>query len=134
MLYPTRPPTCEPGYTYVPETHYREVVHKVCKPCPEVVKKKKWCYSCKTEEFCVTRNPCARGDGHCGPGVKCAKPMTRNLLIKREVETECPETKCKIECVVERVPYTVWRKVPCPPGGLAPAPKRMARPVPEPKK
>jgi hypothetical protein len=132
-LYPTKPATCEPGYTYVPETHYREVVHKVCKPCPEVVKKKKWCYSCKTEDFCVTRHPCAKGchgtcpDGQCDRGVRCSRPMTKNLLVKREVETECQEIRCKIETVVERIPCTVWRKVPCPPAVVRPLPQ-PARP------
>ena len=46
---------------------------------------------------------------------------TRTILRKRIVTKEVPSTKCVVECVVETVPYTVYRKVPCPPAGAAPA-------------
>lgn len=123
------PPVCEPGYTLVEEVCYKDVVTKVCKMVPETKKNRKTVYDCKVEEYCVPKCPslfayfrkgCANDCADCEP------PRYRRILVKKEVVEECLGWKCVVEEVVERVPYTVYRKVPCAP---APAPA-MPPPLP----
>jgi hypothetical protein len=112
-------PGCEPGYVWVEETCYREVVTKCCKLVPDVKKVTRYVYDIKEEDFCLTkcRCPvCCKAKGHCAeqPCPECGKPRCKKRLVKREVVEERPRYKCVVECVVEKVPYTVYRKVPCP--------------------
>ncbi len=120
---PGQKPACEPGYTLVEETCYKEVVRKVCRVVPEVKKVSKWVYETRDEHYCLPTCPgllCHRThekpcDG-CPPGTAhpgCGKPACRRVLVKKEVTIDCPGYKRVVEDVVERVPYTVWRKVPC---------------------
>jgi hypothetical protein len=129
-VYHTRPAACEPGYMIVEEVCYKDVVCKVCKPAPDTKKPKKWVYSVKTEDFCLPKAPphgcgsghglghahgCGKPDcGGCAECKRCGKVQCRNLLVKRQVD-QCDEhtSKCVVETVVQRVPYTVYRKVPC---------------------
>lgn len=141
-------PPCEPGYKYVEETCYKEVCRYVCKLVPDIVKTKKWVYSTKEDPFCIKESTSCLGClfnkgglghglglGHshkgCGPE-GCAKvecpscngPHCRLLLVKKEVVCEEPSLKCVVEKVVEVVPYTVCKKVPCTtnaPGSVVPA-------------
>jgi hypothetical protein len=150
---PCAPPPCEPGYVVVPETCYREVVVKRCKVVPDVRKVSKWVYSCVEEDFCLPKcghpklelpfkKGCNACDGcapascdSCGPCVTCEKPRCKKKLVKREVITEEHYLKCVVEHVVEQVPYTTYRKVPCGHAGapvLTPAPGAMPAPTPAP--
>jgi hypothetical protein len=119
-------PACPPGCQVVEETCFREVARDVCKVVPDVVKVKKWVYSCVDEPFCVPgagKSPHGllhhdKCDATCPT---CTGPYCRKLLVKREVVVkEIPTTKCVVEKVVERVPYTVYHVqpcgTPCPPG------------------
>lgn len=122
-------PACEPGYTIVEEIVYKEVIKKRCVPAPDVQKKTKWVYECRSEDFCVKKCSLGQGCAHgCGQGcgascTHCDRPMTRNLLVKKLVVEECPSDKCVIETYVEKVPCKVYRKVPC---GTAHAPAAAA--------
>lgn len=125
-------PACEPGYTIVEEVCYKEVVKKFCKVVPDVKKTQKWVYSCKSEDFCLPKCSCPL-HGHkkcdtCAQCLECDGPMTKCLLVKKLVTTECPTSKCVVETVVEKVPYVVYRKVPCGPGAAAPAPEVLQVP------
>jgi hypothetical protein len=98
------PPACEPGFKIVEEVVMQDVERFVCKMVPET--KKKWVYSMIDDPFCVqnTRH------GDCP---ECSGPYCRKLLVKRLVDEPCPGMKCITEKIVERVPVTVYRKVPC---------------------
>lgn len=120
---------CEPGYMWVAETCYREVVHKVCKLVPDTKKTTRTVYDCKVEDFCLPRCSldCKLGcDGKKASCPECEKKVySKKLLVKRIITEEHPTTKCQVETVVEHVPYTVYRKVPCPPVA-APCPPAAA--------
>jgi len=111
------PPTCEPGYQIVEEVCYKEVVHCVCKVVPDIKKVTKPVHDCKAVEFCQLKCPgfhCKHGcDG--APCPDCGKVRTRTVLLKKFVTVEEPTCKCVVEKVIERVPYTVYHKVPCRP-------------------
>lgn len=105
-------PPCEPGYTYVAETHYVERVVQVCKRVQDVKKIKKTVYDIKEERFCLPHDWLDLfGHKTCND---CGTPRCKRLLVKKEITEECPTTKCIVEKVIERVRYTVWRKVRCP--------------------
>jgi hypothetical protein len=139
--HPDQPLPCEPGYTIVEETCYKEVIHKVCRQVPDVKKTVKTVYSCKEDDVCLPRCHGAGGHKHehgeaCGEGCEecggTAKVRTRRLLVKRFVTEECPSTKWVVESVVERVPYKVYHKVPCAAAGAAcPAPPHADLPPAE---
>jgi hypothetical protein len=104
-------PPCEPGYTYVPETQVKEVERYVCKLVPYTKQTKKWVYSQKDAPFCIHKS------GKLGwlccfdPG--CQGPFQRKLLVKTEIVVkEEPATRCVVEKTIEKVPCTVYRKVP----------------------
>jgi hypothetical protein len=126
-----KPSSCEPGYRYVEEVGYREVERAVCKVVP--VKRAKWVYCSKPDYFCLPACPllgkwCRDECDACQPCEACKGPYCRQQLLKKKVEWECG-TKCEVEVVKEKVPCTVWRKVPC--GPAEPAPATPARaPVP----
>lgn len=126
-------PPCEPGYQWVEEICYKDVERDVCKIVPDVIKHKKIVYTTKDDPFCIPhdgKNPWhaifKRGLGHghgcntckdgaCEPGKcpSCDGPYCRKQLVKKEIVCEEPTTKCVVEKVVERVQYTVLKKVPC---------------------
>jgi hypothetical protein len=58
----------------------------------------------------------------CGDCASCEGPHCKKVLVKKQVTEECMGWKCVVEEVVERVPYTVYRKVPCAPPLPIPAP------------
>jgi hypothetical protein len=110
-----RPAWFEPGCQYVREIEYREVEHAICKVVP--IKRTKWVYCSKPDYFCLPACPllnhCREKD--CDPGCTCQTckgPYCRQALLKKKVEYECG-TRCEVEVVKEKVPCTVWRKVPC---------------------
>jgi hypothetical protein len=107
-MFAQPPGYCEPGYQWVPETVYREVECPVCKVVPNM--RKKWVYCSKPDYFCVPALHGACKDGACAA---CSGPYRRELLLKKQIEYQCG-TKCVVEMVQEKVPYTVWKKVPCP--------------------
>jgi len=121
-------PPCEPGYQWVEEVRYKEVVRYVCKMVPEVKKVKKIVYTPKEEPFCVRRATLFGGhkQADCGECTRCKGPYKGTILVKTEITCEEPTTKCVTEKVVEKVPYVVRRKVPCcdvlPPTCAIPAP------------
>lgn len=119
------PLPCPPGYTVVEEICYQDVVRKVCKVVPEVKKHKRIVYCVKEEDFCLTKCPCPLYGVHSCQGACCAQceaPRCKKVLLKKEIEEEVHGFKCVVECVVERVPYKVYRRVPCPtPGAPGPA-------------
>src|SRR4051794_9675938 len=108
------PPACPPGCQVVEEICFKDV----CRFVPDVRQIKKWVYSCKEEPFCV---PSCRGPlcahHQCNAACPtCDGPYHRNLLVKREIIVD---EVCAPKCVVEKVPYKVYRIVPCgtvPPG------------------
>jgi hypothetical protein len=107
---PERPAYCETGFTFVQVVEYKEIEHKVCKRVPD--KRTKWVYCSKPGDYCLSplcgrhhRDDC---DSCCQD---CKGPYCRKLLLKKKVEWECG-TKCVVETVKEKVPCTVWRKVP----------------------
>src|SRR4051794_29291124 len=117
------PTTCEPGYQVIQETIYQAVVKKVCLPAPGTKVVKKWVYAEVDDDFCL-RKPAGlfhhghhcKGDcgGKCPECVQCSKVFCRKQLVKREViVSECPQDKCIVSTVVEQVPCTVYRKIPC---------------------
>lgn len=119
-------PACPPGCQVVAETCYKEVCRNVCKVVPDVVKVKKWVYTCVDDPFCIHNSGKKHGgllhhkdcDTACP---SCEGPLCRKQLVKREVVVdEICGTKCVVEKVVERVPYTVYHTLPCttpcPPG------------------
>jgi len=104
-------PPCEPGYTYVYETEYKDVEKYVCKLESYTKKTKKWVYTCKDSPFCIHKNH-AGFLGICGCPT-CLGPFPRELLVKKEIVVkEEPATRCVAEKVVTKVPCTVIRKVP----------------------
>ncbi len=108
-----KPPSCEPGFRYVPVTELREVEHPVCKVVP--AKRTKWVYSSKPDYYCLPACPCPclhHKDSPCDACKHCEGPYCRQQLLKKQVEWECG-TKCVVEVLKEKVPCTVWRKVPC---------------------
>ncbi len=131
---------CEPGFQWVEETCYKDVERLVCRMVPEVKKHKKWVYSAKPDPFCLSQSgkSCFAGPGHacgkenCGGCPSCEGPFCRIQLVKREIVTH-EETimKCVTESVVEKVAYTVRKKVPCSatPACLPAAPGAVASPA-----
>jgi len=116
------PPVCEPGYMLVEETCYRDEVRRHCRLVPDVKKVRKTVYECQEEYFCLP--PC-RLPAWCGLAEPagcptCAEPYRRRLLVKKEVVEEQPSCKWVVETTVEKVPYTVYHKVPCPQPGAHP--------------
>lgn len=112
-------PECEPGFKIVEEVVMQDVVRTVCKMVPET--KKKWVYAWIPDPFCILD-----AHHHCP---QCDGPHCRKLLVKRLVDEPCPTLKCVTETIVEKVPVTVYRKVPCAPGEVIPT-----LPTPLPKK
>jgi hypothetical protein len=115
-------PACQPGYTLVEETCYRDVVRCCCKVVPDVKKKTKVVYDCKCEPYCVPKLACRKHQcPHCGACAgcdcecppKCGKIRNKTILMKKTITHECPGWKCVVEKVCERVPYKVYRMVPC---------------------
>lgn len=103
-------PACEPGYTYVCQTEYKQVEKYVCKLESYVKKTKKWCYTTKDSPFCIHKDH-AHLCCPCDPPA-CLGPFDRQLLVKKEIVVkEEPATRCVTEKVVTVVPCTVWRKV-----------------------
>lgn len=125
-------PPCEPGYQWVEQTTYKEVVHYTCKIVPDV--KKKWVYSTIDDPFCI---PCGLTGGcccsHCSHGGcgTCQGPFPRKLLVKKEVELPCAGRKCVVEKIVDKVPCTEYRKVPIEPAQITP-PAEIMPPPPTP--
>jgi hypothetical protein len=113
-------PACEPGYRIVEEVCYKEVIHKVCRLVPDVKKVTKPVFEVKCIPYCQKKWPGSGCQDCCGKGPcpTCGKVRTRKVLMKKFVTCEEPITRCEVECVVERIPYTVYRKVPC--GAIAP--------------
>lgn len=115
---PTAPPAteCEDGYTVVEETCYREVVvSSRCKLVPETKSVKKAVYSYKDVPYCRPNcpNPLDRwGDAETCTACECC-PRYKRVLVKREVVEKKETMKCVVEEVKEKVPYTVYRRVPC---------------------
>jgi hypothetical protein len=134
-------PECEPGYTLISETGYKDVIKKICRPVTEVKKKVKWVYGCRPEDFCLPRCGCPLHalTGHagcetCASCSACAVPASKNLLIKKKVVEEILTTKWVVETVVEQVPCVIYRKVPCntlPTSPHAPFPGSVPPPVRE---
>ncbi|MBX9681182.1 MAG: hypothetical protein K2X38_20685 [Gemmataceae bacterium] len=115
---------CEPGYKIVECTEYKEVIRDVCKVVSDVKKVSKWVYSCKDDPFCIHTSgksglPCGCGKDGC-PG--CKGPYDRIQLVKKEIVTEIPITKCIVEKVVEVTPVKTCKKIrctdPCPPNAV----------------
>ncbi len=135
---------CEPGYMWVEEVCYREVERFECKTVPDVKKHKKTVYSCKEDPFCIKGgsggfsflNLFKRHNDCCETCPSCDGPFCRIKLIKKEVVCEEPTTKCVVERVVDKVAYTVRKKVPCGsvpcPTGThgVPAPESVGSPLP----
>lgn len=124
------PPACEPGYTLVEETIWCDVVKKVCRTVPDVKKTSKWVYVVEHEDFCTQRCKLRGGCTDCSgePACPtCSRPRTRGNLVKKLVQESHPTTKCGVEEVVERVPFKVYRKVPCPARGPLPSDHPPAR-------
>lgn len=123
---------CQPGYKLVEETCYREIVRCCCKVVPDVKKKTKVVYDCRCEPFCLPRLSCQGKHcaqcGSCDGCCKCESPpacgkvRNKTILMKKTITTECPSWKCVVEKVCERVPYKVYRMVPCDAGSAPPAP------------
>ncbi len=133
LVFADKPPPCEPGYRYVQETGYREVDHPFCKVVP--IKRTKWIYTSRPDYFCIPACPLTglfhHGDGCCAnePCPACEGPNCRQKLFKKKVEWECG-TRCVVEVIKEKVPCPVWRKVPCGPGEVPPAPPPLLVPPP----
>jgi hypothetical protein len=109
---PQMPASCEPGFTYVQAVEYKEIEHTFCKRVPD--KRTKWVYCSKPAIYCLSplcghhhKHDCDGGD--CCQD--CKERHCRRTLWKKKVEWECG-TKCVVETVKEKVPCTVWRKVP----------------------
>lgn len=124
---PLAAPPREPRYVLVEEIRYHDVIRKHCKIVPDTKKISKTVYECKEENYCLPKCPHpllggSRGKGEdvC-PYPTCDKPRRRKVLVKKEVVEECPTFRCVVESVVERVPYKVYRKVPCPAPAAMPA-------------
>jgi hypothetical protein len=96
-------PECEPGYQLIEETVMQEVKRTVCKMVPDT--KKKWVYSWVDDPFCVHNTK----HGQCP---ECSGPYCRKQLVKFQIDLPCPGMKCVTETITERVPVTVYRKVP----------------------
>jgi hypothetical protein len=114
-------PYCEPGYQLVEEVVIQEVTRAVCKMVPET--KKKWVYSTIDAPYCVLDS---HGNHHCP---QCAGPYCRKLLVKRQIDEPCETLKCVTELIVEKVPVTIYRKVPC--ATDAPKAELIPRPLPQ---
>jgi hypothetical protein len=97
-------PECEPGFKIVEEIVIQEVTRAVCKMVPET--KKKWVYSWVDDPFCIR-------DTRHGECPNCSGPYCRKLLVKRQIDEPCQTLKCVTELITERIPVTVYRKLPC---------------------
>jgi hypothetical protein len=112
------PPACEPGYTLVAETCYREELRRCCKLVPEVKKVTRVVYACEEEYGCAPRcripGLCAKkGCCETAPCPTCADVVRKRKLVKKLIVEEKAGHKWVVEMQVERVPHTVYRKVPC---------------------
>jgi hypothetical protein len=115
------PPVCEAGFKIVEEIVLQDVSRQVCKIVQE--HKKKWVYSFIDDPFCVKET--RRCD--C---VQCAGPHCRKQLVKREViDPAHTTTKCVVVTIVEKVPVTVYRKVPIDAETLPVKPKLAPAPM-----
>lgn len=114
-----KPAACEPGFQWVEEDSFTEVVRFQCKVVPDVKKVKKINYSTKDDPFCVRKGLSC---GDCEKCLTCQGPHCRKILVKTEVTCEEPTTKCVVEKIVELVPCKVWKKVPCTTTTTLPAP------------
>lgn len=116
-------PTCEPGYVWVEETCFHDVERFCCKMVPDKKTRTKHVYSTKNDPFCEKNagglgllqrlfHPCSSccDSGECPT---CDGPHCRVQLVKKSVKCEEPTMKCVIERTVEKVPYTVRKKVRC---------------------
>ncbi len=101
---------------------YKEVVREVCKEVPDVKKVTKIVYTTKDAPFCLRAGtPVLAGQQPgCGTCAGCKGPYPRKVLVKTQITTEEPTTKCVVEKVVELVPYTVKNKAPSGPTGARP--------------
>ncbi|MBI3860555.1 MAG: hypothetical protein HY290_01520 [Planctomycetia bacterium] len=109
-------PGGDEGYTMVEKTCYREVVVRShCRLVPEIKSVKKTVYSYKDVAFC--RPNCPNPVRRCGDAEICTEceccPRYRRVLVKREVVEKKEGFKCVVEEEKERVPYTVYERVPC---------------------
>lgn len=111
-------PPCEPGYTYVAVTEYKDVDTYVCKLVPYTKKTKKWVYTCKDDPFCIHKSNSALHyfcEEECSQPC-CLGPFERKLLVKKEIVVkEEQATRCVTEKVSRKVPCVMWRKVPVDP-------------------
>src|SRR5262245_61777075 len=70
----------------------------VCVPVPATQKKTTWVNSCRTDLQCYRRAACPLRDWlfHSSTDCPtCSQPISRTVLIKRRVVTECPAWKCE---------------------------------------
>lgn len=106
-------PPGEPGYVWAEEVRYKEVVRYACREVADVKKVTKVVYTTKDAPFCL-RTGAVRSDHQpgCGSCAACKGPYSRKVLVKTEITTEEPTTKCVVERIVETVPYKVMCKVP----------------------
>lgn len=114
---------CEPGYKMIECTEYKEVIRDVCRTVPDVKKVSKWVYACKDDPFCINfsgKRICLCHEKEGCP--HCKGPYDRIQLVKKEVITEIPITKCVVEKIVEVVPVKTCKKIrctdPCPPNAV----------------
>ena len=115
-------PACEPGFQLIEEIVLQEVTRTVCKMVPDT--KKKWVYDWIDDPFCIHNTK----HGHCP---ECSGPYCRKLLVKRHIELPCTTMKCVTETIVEKVPVTIYKKVPCATLGDAPRAEILAiKPMP----
>lgn len=115
------PPPCEPGFQVVEEIRYKAVpCNKHVVAVQDTKKVTKAVYDVKCVDYAYKKcafgyefGCCSSCDGGGNPDcVKCGKPRTRKILLKKFVTEECPTTKCEVQYDYEQVPYTVYRKVP----------------------
>src|SRR5262249_11543147 len=123
---------CCTTYNTVQETCYRECKKTVCKPVCEMKTVQKKCGEWVCETYCVpgrkTHAWVRTGDQCCfdpcgckmnvtrGHWQRCeeecpGKTCTRKVWKERTVCEQVPCTTYKKECVVEKVPYTVCKKI-----------------------
>lgn len=117
-------PECEPGFQLIEEVVMKEVTRTVCKMVRET--KKKWVYDWIDDPFCILNT---KHHGHCP---QCNGPYCRKLLVKRQIDEPCSTMKCVTETIVEKIPVTIYKKVPC---ATAPNPEVLnIKPTPAPEK
>jgi hypothetical protein len=115
---------CDDGCTVVEEICYKDVVVRShCRLVPDTKTVKKTVYSYKTVAFC--KPGCPNLLRRCGDAEACTEceccPRYKRVLVKREIVEKKEGFKCVVEEEKERVPYTVYRRVPCAQAPAAPA-------------